>query len=59
LTDVDIWRQTMSTTDIREHVRERYAEAARAATRADGCGCGCGDAESGVAVFGEGLYEAE
>ena len=33
-------------TDIREHVREKYAEAARAAADADdcGCGCGCGDA---------------
>ena len=49
----------MGVTDIRENVRERYAEAARAATRADGCGCGCGDAESGVALFGEGLYEAD
>ncbi len=50
-------------TDIREHVRETYAEAARAATEgagADcGCGCGCGDERSSATVlFGEGLYGA-
>jgi len=49
----------MSTTnhdEIRASVRDRYADAARAATRAtDGCGCGC-DADP-AASFGAALYD--
>ncbi|HUG65409.1 MAG TPA: arsenite methyltransferase [Gaiellaceae bacterium] len=51
------------TTDVREQVRERYAEAARSVS--SGCGCGC-DCESngccgdvGAASFGEALYADE
>ncbi len=47
-------------TDLREQVRERYAEAARTHADADGCGCGdggcCGDPTTS---FGSGLYDVE
>jgi len=50
-------------TDLREQVRERYADAARGL--ASGCGCGC-DCESigccgeeATTLFGQGLYGAE
>ena len=50
-------------TDLREQVRERYADAARGL--ASGCGCGC-DCESigccgeeATTLFGQGLYAAE
>jgi SAM-dependent methyltransferase len=50
------------TTDVHEHVRERYAEAAL--SLAEGCGCGC-DCESigccgeeTTTLFGQGLYAA-
>jgi arsenite methyltransferase len=47
-------------TDIREDVRRRYAEAARAATEGNGCGCGSGSCcEGESAGFGEALYSAE
>jgi|SRR5579862_828162 len=50
-----------SADELREEVRRRYAESARAVTRG-GCGCGggscCGDEESSGA-FGEALYDAE
>jgi arsenite methyltransferase len=56
----------MATTadELREEVRRRYAEAARAVTDGtDGCGCGsgscCGDPEGDAANFGEALYDAE
>jgi SAM-dependent methyltransferase len=57
----------MSTTesnDLREEVRRRYAESARAVTDGSaGCGCGsggcCADGESDTAKFGEALYDAE
>jgi arsenite methyltransferase len=54
----------MSTTDeLREEVRRRYAESARAVTEGTGsCGCGSGSCcEGGVdgAKFGEALYDAE
>jgi arsenite methyltransferase len=55
----------MSTTsdDLREEVRRRYAESARAVTKgSDGCGCGSGSCcagESDSAMFGEALYDAE
>jgi arsenite methyltransferase len=51
------------TTDMREEVRERYAEAA--VSLASGCGCGC-DCESigccgeeATTLFGQGLYGAD
>jgi arsenite methyltransferase len=47
-------------TDLREQVRERYAEAARTHADAQGCGCGdggcCGDEK---ASFGGELYDLE
>jgi SAM-dependent methyltransferase len=52
----------MDTADrLREEVRLRYAEAARAAEGGDGCGCGSGSCcEGGQAGdFGEALYSAE
>jgi arsenite methyltransferase len=53
----------MSTTaeELRERVRDRYAQAARAA-ETGGCGCGscCGGSEAGVSEdFGESLYTDE
>jgi arsenite methyltransferase len=56
----------MSTTadELREEVRRRYAESARAVVEGSaGCGCGsgscCADGESDAAKFGEALYHAE
>ena len=57
----------MSTTadDLREEVRRRYAESARAVTESSGgCGCGsgacCSDEQAAAEVkFGELLYDAE
>ena len=56
----------MATTadELREEVRRRYAESARAVTEGtDGCGCGsgscCADGESDGTKFGEALYDAE
>jgi arsenite methyltransferase len=55
----------MSTTadELREEVRRRYAESARAVTEASGgCGCGsgsCCEGETDSAKFGEGLYDVE
>jgi SAM-dependent methyltransferase len=56
----------MATTadELREEVRRRYAESARAVTDGtDGCGCGsgacCADGESDSVKFGEALYDAE
>jgi SAM-dependent methyltransferase len=56
----------MATTadELREEVRRRYAESARAVTTgAGGCGCGsgscCADGEGDSAAFGEALYDAE
>jgi arsenite methyltransferase len=43
--------------DLREHVRERYAAAARGA--ASGDGCGCGDGCGPKASFGAELYAGE
>jgi arsenite methyltransferase len=51
--------------NLRDEVRQRYAEAARAVTEGDGSGCGCGsgsccgDGESEEGKFGEALYDAE
>ena len=53
----------MATTaeELREEVRRRYAQSARAVTEGSGCGGGacCADGESDTAKFGEGLYDAE
>ena len=56
----------MATTadELREEVRGRYAESARAVTEGTaGCGCGsgscCADGESDAAGFGAALYDAE
>jgi arsenite methyltransferase len=52
---------TTSAEELREEVRRRYAESARAVTEDSGCGCGsgsCCDGESDAALFGEGLYDA-
>jgi SAM-dependent methyltransferase len=56
----------MATTanELREEVRRRYAESARAVTDGtDGCGCGsgscCTDGESDATKFGKALYDAE
>jgi SAM-dependent methyltransferase len=51
--------------ELREEVRRRYAEAARAVTEetTDECGCGsgscCADGETDPTKFGEALYDAE
>jgi len=60
---------TVGADELREEVRRRYAESARAVTEASaGCGCGCGsggccdDSEAdavGSRRFGEALYDAE
>jgi arsenite methyltransferase len=54
---------TTTSDELREEVRRRYAQSARAVTQgADGCGCGsgsCCDGESDAAKFGEALYDAE
>ena len=47
---------------LREEVRQRYAEAARAVTDGGSCGCGsgsCCDGESASREFGESLYTEE
>jgi SAM-dependent methyltransferase len=57
----------MATTadELREEVRRRYAESARAVSEgsAGDCGCGsgscCADGESDATMFGEALYDAE
>ncbi|MGH3003867.1 MAG: arsenite methyltransferase [Gaiellaceae bacterium] len=55
----------MSTTAdrLREEVREKYAQAARAVSEGSGCGCGsgscCADGQSDAGKFGEALYDAE
>ncbi len=57
----------MSTTadELREEVRARYAESARAVTegRSGDCGCGsgscCAEAAPDASLFGEALYDAE
>src|SRR3954447_4538216 len=56
----------MATTadELREEVRRRYAESARAVTDGgEGCGCGsrscCADGEGAAARFGDALYDAE
>ena len=55
---------TTTADELREEVRRRYAESARAVTEGDaGCGCGSGSCCDGdepeAGVFGEALYSAE
>ncbi len=56
---------TTTANELREEVRRRYAESARAVTEGDGgsCGCGrgscCGGGEESAASFGEALYDAD
>jgi arsenite methyltransferase len=49
--------------DLREHVRERYAEAARGLADGKGCGCDCDSigccGEGADTLFGQGLYEKD
>ena len=52
----------MATTadELREEVRRRYAESARAVSNGSGgCGCGSGSCADDAANFGEALYDAE
>jgi arsenite methyltransferase len=55
-------RSTMST-DVREQVRERYAEAATSLAAGQGCGCDCDSlgccGDEATTLFGQGLYGAE
>ena len=50
-------------TDLRDQVRERYAEAARGIEAGTGCGCDCESigccGDETTALFGQGLYEGE
>jgi arsenite methyltransferase len=55
---------TAAADELRDQVRRRYAESARAVTEGSGgrgCGSGscCADGESDAATFGEALYDAE
>jgi SAM-dependent methyltransferase len=54
---------TTTADELREEVRRRYAESARAVATGGGCGCGsgscCADGEGDAARFGEALYDAE
>ncbi len=57
---------TTTADDLREEVRRRYGESARAAIEGtDGCGCGSGsccseaDADADATNFGDALYDAE
>ena len=49
--------------ELREEVRRRYAESARAVSEGSGCGCGsgecCTEAGSDGANFVEAFYDAE
>ena len=50
-------------TDLRQQVRERYAEAARGLSEGCGCGCDCESigccGEEATTLFGQGLYGAD
>ena len=50
-------------TDLREEVRERYAEAARGLSEGQGCGCDCDSigccGDEATTLFGKGLYDDE
>ena len=51
------------TTELREQVRERYAEAARGLEDGSGCGCDCESigccGDDATTLFGQGLYAGE
>lgn len=51
------------TTDVREEVRERYAEAALGLAEGNGCGCDCDSigccGEEATTLFGQGLYAVD
>ena len=51
------------TTDVREQVRERYAEEAVSLSAGCGCGCDCESigccGEEATTLFGQGLYDAD
>jgi SAM-dependent methyltransferase len=51
------------TTDVREQVRERYAEAATSLSAGCGCGCDCESigccGDEATTLFGKGLYGAD
>lgn len=50
-----------ATTDIREHVRQHYADAARTMLQSSECSCDCGDlgccGEEQTTIFGQSLYQ--
>ena len=50
-------------TDLRDQVRERYADAARGLAAGCGCGCDCESigccGEEATTLFGQGLYDAD
>ena len=52
----------MSSTETREQVRDRYAEAAIGISEGRGCGCDCDSigccGEESTTLFGQGLYDA-
>jgi arsenite methyltransferase len=52
---------TSTAHELREEVRRRYADSARAVVDGSGCGSGscCADGESDATKFGEALYDAE
>src|SRR4249920_1489205 len=56
-------RSTAMTSDLREQVRERYAEAAVGLAKGCGCGCDCENigccGEEATTLFGQGLYAAD
>jgi len=51
------------TVDLREEIRERYAEAALGLAEGSGCGCDCEGngccGDESTTLFGEGLYDAD
>jgi SAM-dependent methyltransferase len=53
----------MSTTDVHEQVRDRYAEAARGLAEGQGCGCDCDGigccGDEATTLLGRGLYDAD
>jgi arsenite methyltransferase len=53
----------MSSTETREQVRDRYAEAAIGISEGRGCGCDCDSigccGEESTTLFGRGLYDAD
>jgi arsenite methyltransferase len=53
----------VSEAQLRDQVRERYAEAARGLAKGDGCGCDCEGSgccgEEATTLFGRGLYDEQ